>query len=122
MNYLKIIGVIVFLIFFAYVISFFSPDLYRKYDKPTIIFLLILYLTFYLIDWMLEKKISPDNLAGKDLVFIILKFLIPISYVTIKTFMIDEKDRKDFLFHFLIYAVLFLIADTIVNYQIINKK
>ncbi len=82
-----------------------------------------MYLLFYVIDFFLSKKLSPEKLAAKDLVFITSKFLISIFYAAIQAYFIeDSRERKDFLFHFLIYAVLFLIADTIINYQIIKKN
>lgn len=88
-----------------------------------IIFLIGMYLLFYLIDFFLSKKLSPEKLVGKDLIFTTLKFLISAFYAAIQAYFIeDSRDRKDFLFHFLIYAILFLIADNIINYQIINKK
>ncbi|GAB4200382.1 MAG: hypothetical protein Fur0023_03690 [Bacteroidia bacterium] len=123
MSYLKIIGIALFVLFFAYAGSFFAPDFYRKYDKPMIIFLIGMYLLFYLIDFFLSKKLSPEKLVGKDLIFMTLKFLISAFYAAIQAYFIeDSRDRKDFLFHFLIYAILFLIADTIINYQIIKKN
>lgn len=122
MRYIKIIGILLFLLFFTYAGSFFAPDFYRKYDKPSIIFLLLMYLLFYLIDYLVQGKISNEKLAGKDLVFIVLKFLIPLIYVTVKTYFIDPIDRKAFLLHFLVYAVLSLAIDTIINYQIIKKN
>lgn len=121
MTYLKLIGIILFLLFFAYAGSFFAPDFYRRYDKPTIIFLLAMYLLFYLIDYLISGKLSVEKKAGKDLVFIVLKFLIPVFYAAIKTYFTDPIDRKSFLLHFLVYAILFLAIDTIINYQIIKK-
>jgi hypothetical protein len=56
-------------------------------------------------------------------VFLSLKFLIQIFYAAIMAYTIaDMRDKKDFLIHFLIYAVLFFILDTIIYYQMIKKN
>lgn len=124
MNYLKIAGILLFLIFFAYAGSFFAPDFYRKYDKPTLIFLIAMYVVFYIVDYFLQTKLSAEKLVGKDLIFLVLKFLIPISYATIMIlfYVENNEDKKSFLLHFLIYAVLLMAIDTIINYQIIKKS
>lgn len=121
--YLKITGIVLFVIFFAYTTYFFSADIFRRYDKPTLIFLLILFVISITVNLFLEKKYPPNKLAAKDLIFLISKFLILITYAAIQSFLIKELEHKKiFLLHFLIYAVAFLISDTIIQYQIINKK
>lgn len=123
LKYMYIIGIILTILFFAYVGHFFSPDFFRKYDQPTLLFLLILYAAFYVLHFILEKKLSPEKLVGKDLIFLSLKFLIPVFYAAIRQYFIDDiRDKKIFLFHFLIYAVLFLVLDTLIYYQVINRK
>jgi hypothetical protein len=120
---MTIIGIILFIIFFAYVSSFFSPGSFREYDKPTLIFLISMYVVFYIINYFLENRLTAEQLAGKDLVFLSLKFLIQIFYAAIMAYTIaDMRDKKDFLIHFLIYAVLFFILDTIIYYQMIKKN
>lgn len=120
---MTIIGIILFIIFFAYVSSFFSPGAFREYDKPTLIFLISMYVVFYIINYFLENRLSAEQLVGKDLVFLSLKFLIQIFYAAIMAYTIaDMRDKKDFLIHFLIYAVLFFILDTIIYYQMIKKN
>ncbi len=122
-KYMYILAIILIILFFAYTGHFFSPDFFRKYDQPTLLFLLILYAAFYVPHFILEKKLPPEKLAGKDLVFLSLKFLIPVFYAAIRQYFIeDASDKKIFLFHFLIYAVLFLALDTLIYYQVINRK
>lgn len=118
------IGILVlFILFFAYVSNFFSPDVFRQYDKPTIVFFVIVYGLFYVVHFIVEKKLSPEKLVGKDLIFFVLKFLIPIFYAAIRQYLIeDARDRKFFLIHFLIYGILFLVLDTMIYYQLVNKK
>lgn len=122
-KYIYIFILVLLILFFAYTGYFFSPTFFRIYDKPTILFLLIMYLIFYAIHFIFEKKLEPQKLVGKDMLFLILKFIIPLFYALIRQYLIiDERDKKDFLFHFLIYAVLFFILDTIIYYSLINKN
>lgn len=122
MNYLKVIGIALFVLFFAYAGSFFAPDFYRKYDKPIILFLLIVFILFYVIDFLLKEKLSPEKSAGKDLLFISLKFLILIFYAAYLAYTVDAHERESVLLHFLVYAITFMSIDTIINYQIIKKN
>jgi len=118
-----IIGIILFIIFFAYVSSFFLPASFREYDKPTLIFLISMYVVFYIINYFLENRLGAEQLVGKDLVFLSLKFLIQIFYAAIMAYTIaDVNVKNDFLIHFLIYAVLFFILDIIIYYQMIKKN
>lgn len=118
-----LIAPIVVIIGLAYFTVFFSPDYYRRFDKPMIIFMVMMYLIAYIIQFILENHLSAEKLVGKDLAFIVIKFLILIFYAAIRQYYIqDIKDKEIFLFHFLIYAVAFMIIDVYINYQIINKK
>jgi len=122
-KYMSILILVLLILFFAYTGYFFSPGFFKTYDKPTILFLLIMYLIFYAIHFIVEKKLDPPKLVGKDMVFLVLKFIIPLFYALIRQYLItDTKDKKNFLFHFLIYAVLFMILDTIIYYSLINKN
>ena len=122
-KYMSILILVLLILFFAYTGYFFSPVFFKTYDKPTILFLLIMYLIFYVLHFIVEKKLDPQKLVGKDMVFLVLKFIIPLFYALIRQYPItDTRDKKDFLFHFLIYAVLFMILDTIIYYSLINKN
>lgn len=110
-------------ILFILITKFFSPSVFQQYDQSIIIFFLIVYGLFYLIHFILEKKLSPEKLVGKDLIFLTLKFLIPIFYAAFRQYFIENiQEKKIFLLHFLIYAILFLALDTMIYYQLINKR
>ncbi len=94
-----------------------------KFNQQIILFFLIMYLIFYVLHFFIEKNLDTKKLIGKDLAFIVLKFLTPLFYALIYQYNIDlEQDRKIFLLHFLFYAIIFLILDTFIYYQIIKKK
>lgn len=123
LKFMTITGLILLIILFSFLVYAFAPDFFRRYDQPMILFLLGMYLFFYIIDFYIEKNLSPEKLVGKDLIFIISKFLILILYAAVRQYFIEDRhDKQSFLFHFLIYVVLFMILDTLIYFQIIHKK
>lgn len=123
LKFMPIAGVILLIILFSFIVYAFAPDFFRRYDQPMILFLLGMYLFFYIIDFFTEKKLSPEKLVGKDFILIILKFLVLTSYVSVRQYFIeDQHDKKSFLFHFLIYVVLFMFLDILIYFHIIRKK
>ena len=123
LKFITITGVILLIILFSFINYAFAPDFFRRYDQPMILFLLGMYLFFYIIDFFIEKKLSPEKLVGKDLIFLILKFLILILYAAVRQYFIEDRhDKQSFLFHFLIYAVLFMILDILIYFHMIHKK
>lgn len=123
LKFMPIAGVILLIILFSFIVYTFDPDFFRGYDQPMILFLLGMYLFFYIIDFFVERKLSPEKLVGKDFIFIVLKFLILTSYVSVRQYFIqDQHDKKSFLFHFLIYVILFMFLDILIYFHIIRKK
>jgi len=124
-NFVKNFMILLFIVIVitAFTVNFYFPEFFNEYDKEIFFFLISMYMAFYIVNYFLEKRLNSEKLVGKDLVFLSLKFLIQIFYAAIRSFTIkDMKLKKDFLLHFLIYAMLFLIFDTIVYYQTIKKN
>lgn len=112
-----------FAVFFSSQSNFLLFCIYNHFDVFTILFLLVMYVAFYVVHFFIEKKLSVKGLVGKDLIFLVLKFLIPLFYALIRQSKIEnEADRKTFLLHFLVYAIIFFILDSIIYYKIINNK
>lgn len=129
MNHLSAFIGLLSIALLAFIVKFSYPDLYEKYNVSILIFLTTIYSLFYLVDFILKNNLSPEKHAGKDLVFIVLKFLILLFYVTIRTYRLDASDNINtthnkitFLLHFLIYAIFFMIVDTIINYNLIKNN
>lgn len=102
---------------------FFSFNISNYVDVSTILFLVAMYGAFYAVHFLIEKRLSPKALIGKDLIFLVLKFLIPLSYALIRQSIIKyEEERKIFLLNFLIYALILFVVDSIIYYQLINKN
>ncbi len=122
-TYLFIFFLSIALVCVACVSNFFSPNDFRKYDQPSILFLIAMYVLFYIIHFLTEKKCDQKKLIAKDLVFLVLKFLILLFYVVFRQYYIkNTAEKKFFLLHFLIYALILFTLDTIIYYQLINKK
>ncbi len=86
------------------------------FDVHIALMFFLMYVVFYTTDLFLEHRFNSKKLLGKDLIWLVLKFLIPLFFLVFRSVWVEEQYKKIFFIHFLIVALLYFTMDFIIYY------